>query len=144
VEVNFLRKKSLLILGVIGLSLVLLVSAASYLSFTFNMSATVAEAGAVTITVDSTTYNTGESMSFNWGTVSVGANTHIVTITSTVNKNVTASISAPGIPSGWTLGLNDTSAIPAFGTVTRELVLTVPSNPTAGTFSWSSVLTVTS
>jgi hypothetical protein len=144
VEVKFLKKKSLLILSVIGLSLVMLVSAASYLSFTFNMNATVAEAGAVTITVDSTTYTTGQSMSFNWGTVTVGENTHTVTITSTVNKAVTPSISAPGIPSGWTLGLNDTSAIPAFGTVVRDLVLTVPSNPTAGSFSWSSVLTVSS
>ena len=139
-----MRKKSLLILLVIGLSFILLVSAASYLSFTFNMNATISETGSVTITVDETTYTDGQSMTFNWGAVNVGENTHSVTITSTVNKAVTPSISAPDIPSGWSLSLNDTSAIPAFGTVTRSLVLTIPSNPTAGSYSWSSVLTVVS
>ena len=139
-----MKKKSLLILSVIAISAVLLVSAASYLSFTFNMTATVGESGAVTVTVDGTTYSDGQNMNLNWGTVTAGDNSHTVTITSTVNKAVTPSISAPGLPSGWSLNLNDTSAIPAFGTVTRSLVLTVPTNPTAGSYSWSAVLSVTS
>jgi hypothetical protein len=141
-----MRKKRLFtILSVVALTVIALVSAAVlYTTLTFNMNATVAEAETVRIIIDGTTYTDGQQLNINWGTVSAGQYTKAITITSTVNVPVTPSVSTVNLPSGWTLTLSDTSPIPAHGSVTRNLVLTVPSNPAVGNPSWTATLKVSS
>ena len=141
-----LRKKSLLILSaVVALSAIMLISAAAiYTTLTLNMTATVAEAGTVTITINNVNYTNTQTLSVDWGSVVAGANNYQIKIYSNVNTAVTPSVTPTGLPTGWTLTLSDTSAIPANGVVTRNLVLTVPSDPTSGSYSWSAVLNVSS
>jgi hypothetical protein len=146
VEVDKMKKKNLLIITLIlALSSLMIISAAVTYTLNFNMSANVAEAGTVTITIGSTDYTNGQSLNINWGTVNAGQQyTQAITIRNNVNNAVTPSIVATGLPAGWTLTLNDTSAISAFGTVSRNLVLNVPSNALVSNPSWTAVLTVTS
>jgi hypothetical protein len=141
-----LRKKSLLILSVVvALSAVMLISAATiYTSLTLNMTANIAEAGTVTITLNNVNYTNTQTLPVAWGTVVAGANNYEVKIYNNVNAAVTPVITPTGLPTGWTLTLSDNSAIAPNGVVTRNLVLTVPSNPTAGSYSWSAVLNVSS
>jgi hypothetical protein len=141
-----LKKKSILILSfVVALSALMVISAAITYTLSFNMSANVAESGTVTITIGSTDYTNGQSLNINWGTVTPGQqSTQAITIHNNVNNAVTPSIVATGLPTGWTLTLSDTSAISAFGTVSRNLVLSVPSNALASNPSWTAVLTVSS
>jgi len=141
-----LRKKSLLILlTVVALSAIMLISAATIYTLNFTtMTANVAQSGTVTVTVNTQNYTNGQSLTFDWGTVAIGQNTLSIIIYNNVNAPVTPSITPTNLPSGWTLTLSDTSAISAYGTVTRSLELTVPSNPTAGDYSWSATLNVSS
>ena len=142
-----MRKKSLLIIAtVVALSAVMLVSALSYLTFTFNMNATVVEGGTVTVTIGSTTYNTGQSLALNWGTVTPGQQyTQAITIHNDVNNAVTPSIATTSLPSGWTLALSSTAAIPANSDAALNLVLTVSSTAPAGsTPAWTATLTAAS
>ena len=141
-----MKKKSLLILStVVALSAIMVISAALTYTLNFNMNANVLESGAVTITIGGTTYNNNDNLAINWTTVTPGQQyTKTMTITSTVNNAVTPTLTPTGLPSGWTLTLSDTSAIPAKGTVTRDLVLTVPSDALASSPSWTAVLTVSS
>ena len=140
-----MKRKSLLILSfVVALSALMVISAAITYTLNFNMSANVAESGTVTITIGSTDYTNGQSLNINWGTVTPGQpSNQAITIHNNVNNAVTPSIVATGLPTGWTLTLSDTSAISAFGTVTRNIVLNVPSNALASNPSWTAVLTVT-
>jgi hypothetical protein len=141
-----LRSKHYLILvSVIALSAIMLISAAYLYTLSFSMTANVAEAGTVTVTIDSTTYNSGDSLNLAWGTVVPGQQyTKAITINNNVNNAVTPSIVATGLPSGWTLTLSDTSAIAAKGTATRNVTLSVPSNAVSGSSSWTASLTVSS
>jgi hypothetical protein len=141
-----LKKKTLLIISLIAaLSTVMIISAAVTYNLSFNMSANVAEQGTVTVTIGSTDYTNGQSLNINWGTVTPGQQyTQAITIQNNVNNVVTPSIVATGLPTGWTLTLNDTSALSAFGTVSRNLVLNIPSNALVSSPSWTAVLTVTS
>ena len=142
-----MKKKGLLILAtVVALSSVMIVSAASYLTLTLNMNATVAESGTVTVTIDGTTYNTGQSLSINWGTVTPGQQyTHSITIHNNVNNAVTPAVATTGLPSGWTLALSSNAAIPATSDATLNLVLTVSSTAPAGsTPAWTATLTAAS
>lgn len=141
-----MRKRSFLIIGsVMALSSILLISAALIFTLNFNMNATVAETGAVTVTIGSTTYNNGETLSIDWGTVTPGQTySNVVTIHNNVNKAVTPAITPTNLPSGWTLTLNDTSSIPAKSDSVRSIVLTVPSNALASSPSWTATLTATS
>lgn len=141
-----MKKKSLLIISIIvALSALTIISAAITYTLNFNMSANVAEGGTVTITIGSTDYTNGQSLTNNWGTVTPGQQyTQAITIHNNVNNAVTPSIVATGLPTGWTLTLSDTSAISAYGTVSRNLVLNVPSNALASSPSWTAVLTVSS
>ncbi len=136
------RKSLLIVASALVLSAVMVISAASLFTLDFNMSANVEEAGAVTVTVDSTVYTNGQSLSIDWGNVVSGEYTKDITITNNVNKAVTPSLSTTGLPGGWTLTLSDTSAISAFGEVTRTLVLNVPSSQVADSYSWSATLDV--
>jgi hypothetical protein len=141
-----LKKKTLLIISLIAaLSTVMIISAAVTYNLSFNMSANVAEQGTVTVTIGSTDYTNGQSLNINWGTVTPGQQyTQAITIHNNVNNAVTPSIVATGLPTGWTLTLDDTGAISAFGTVSRNLVLNIPSNALVSSPSWTAVLTVTS
>lgn len=141
-----LKKKSLLIIAaVISLSAVMLISAATiYTSLTLNMSANVLEAGSVTITINNVNYTNTQSLAVGFGSIGAGTNEVAIKIYNNVNTAVTPSITPTGLPTGWTLTLSDTSSIPVNGVVTRSLVLTVPSSPTAGSYSWSAVLNVSS
>ncbi len=141
-----MKGKSLFLLGtVIALSAIMVLSAAVIYTLNFNMNATVAESGSITVTIDGTAYADGESLAIDWGSVTPGQqHNKTITITSTRNQPVTPSIAATGLPTGWTLALNDTSPIPAFGSSARNIVLTVPSDAEAGTSSWSAALTVSS
>jgi hypothetical protein len=141
-----LRKKSLLILfTVVALSAIMLISAATiYTTLTLNMTAHVAEAGTVTITINNVNYTNAQTLSLPWNTVNVGDNTVAVKIYNNVNTAVTPTITPTGLPTGWTLTLSDTGSIPARGVVTRNLVLTVPADSNAGDYSWSAVLNVSS
>lgn len=141
-----MRKKSLLILStVVAFSAIMVISAALTYTLNFNMTANVAESGTVTITIGSTNYTNGQSLDINWGSVSPGSQyTKAITIHNNVNNAVTPSIVATGLPSGWTLTLSDNSSVAAGGSVTRDLVLNVPSNAVAGNPGWTAVLTVSS
>jgi hypothetical protein len=142
-----LKKKSLLILATVAaLSAIMLVSAVSYLTFTFNMNANVTEGGTVTVTIGSTTYNTGQSLSVDWGSVTPGqVKTQAITIHNNVNAPVTPSIAATGLPSGWSLALSSTAAIPAFSDAPMNLVLTVSSTAPAGPVTaWTATLSAAS
>jgi hypothetical protein len=143
---DMMRKKRLtIIVSVAVLSVVMLVSAAAlYNTLLFRMNATVVESGTVIVVVDGTTYTNGQSLSINWGNVTTGNYTKAINITSTVNTPVTPAIVTTGLPSGWALALSDVSPIPAYGNVTRNLVLTVPSHPLSGTPNWNTTLTVSS
>ena len=142
-----MRKKSFLILAtVVTLSAVMLVSAVSYLTFTFNMNATVVEGGTVTVTIGSTTYTTGQSLSIDWGSVTPGqVKTQAIIIHNNVNAPVTPSIANTGLPSGWSLAISNTTAIPAFSDSTMNVVLTVSSTASAGAVpAWTSTLSAAS
>lgn len=138
-----MRKRSFLIIGsVIALSSIMLISAALLYTLNFNMNTTVAESGSVTVTIDSTTYTNGQSLSINWSSVTPGQQYNkAITIHNGVNNAVTPALGTTGLPSGWSLTLSDTSSIPANSEVTRNIVLTVPSGALAGTSSWTAKLT---
>ncbi len=144
-----MKRRSLLIISaVIALSAIMLISAAAIFSLNFDMNATVPPTGAVTVTIGSTTYSDDESLSIDWGTVTPGTPmTTTVIINNGANYPVTPAIEATGLPtapSGWSLTLNDTSTIPAYTNVTRDIVLTVPIGALAGTPSWTAKLTASS
>lgn len=140
-----MQKKSLLILAtVVALSAIMVISAATIYSLNFTMNANVAQAGTVTITVNNTNYTNGQALTLDWGTVTSGQNTVSIKIYNNVNAPVTPSIGTTNLPTDWTLNLSDVSSIPANGVVTRTLVLTVPANPTAGPYTWSAILNVSS
>jgi hypothetical protein len=142
-----LKRKSLLILATVAvLSAIMLVSAVSYLTFTFNMNATVGEGGTVTVTIGSNTYNTGQSLAIDWGTVAPGQTyNQAITIHNNVNAPVTPSIATTGLPSGWTIGLSSNTAIPANSDATMNVVLTVASNAPSGPVSaWTATLSAAS
>jgi hypothetical protein len=120
----------------------MVISAAAVFTFNFNMSADVELAGTVIVEINNVNYTNAQTLNFSWGTVVAGEHTQAIKIYNQVNTAVTPSIQATGLPSGWTLTLSDTSAIPAYGTVTRNMVLTVPSNPIMGSYSWSATLNV--
>jgi len=109
------------------------------------MYANVPASGTVTVTIGTTTYNDGETLTnFAWGDVHSGDNTQQVTITNNRNEAVTPSIAATGLPTGWTLTLSSTASIPAGQSATVNMVLNVPTNPAAGSYSWSAVLNAAS
>jgi hypothetical protein len=138
-----LRKKSIWIISaVIALSAILLISAATIFTLNFSMNATVGQTGAVTVTIDSTVYNNGESLSINWSTVTPGETySKDVIIHNGVNNVVTPALGSTGLPSGWTLTLNDTSTVAANSDAARSIVLTVPAGALAGAQSWSATFT---
>jgi hypothetical protein len=141
------RKKSLLIIvTVMALSAVMVISAASLFSFNVNMNANVLEAGAVTVTVDSTTYNTGESFAVNWGDVQPGQTyTKSVTIHNNVNAVVTPSITSTLSSAYGTITLSSLTPIAANTDATVNIVFTVSSTAPAGTISaWTAALSATS
>jgi hypothetical protein len=142
-----LKKKSLLILAtVLALSVVMLVSAASYLTFTFNMTGTVGEGGTVTVNIGGTTYNTGDSFPIAWGTVSPGQTyTQSITIHNNVNTPVTPGISTSLSSTYGTITLSSNAAIPANGQTTVNVVFTVSSSAPAGAIpAWTATLTAAS
>jgi hypothetical protein len=110
------------------------------------MNATVPASGTVTVTIGATTYNDGQTITnFGWGNVHSGDNTQQISITNNRNEAVSASITATGLPAGWTLTLSSTAAsIPAGQTVPVNMVLNVPSGFAAGSYSWSAVLNAAS
>ncbi|MCW4000975.1 MAG: hypothetical protein NWE93_12120 [Candidatus Bathyarchaeota archaeon] len=139
-----MKQKSLvLILGVVALSAIMIISAASVFTMTMPMTANVAQTGAVTVTINSVNYNTGQSLNIDWGNVASGqVITKEITINNQVNTAVTPSISTTDIPAGWTLELSSTSPISAFGSSTCNIVLTVGTNPVMADYSWSATLNV--
>ncbi len=120
----------------------MIISAAIIYSISIDMTANVPSSGSVIVEINGTNYTNGQDLDIAWGAVGAGAHTKEIKIYSSVNTPVTPSISANGLPNGWTLALSDTSAIPAHGTSTRNIVLTVPSNPAMGDYSWSATLNV--
>ncbi len=137
-----MKKKSILIMiAVITLSTVTVISAASIYSLNFTMTANVAQVGAVTVTIDGTTYNDGNQLAINWGTVTAGQYTKAVQIHNNVNAPVTPNIVTTNIPSGWTLTLSSTNAVPAGATTNVNIILTVPSSPSAGSYGWTAQFT---
>jgi hypothetical protein len=142
-----LKRKSLLILAiVVALSAVMLVSAVSYLTFTFNMTGTVLEGGTVTVTIDNTSYNTGDSLPIAWGSVSPGQQyTHSITIHNNVNTPVTPGIATTLSSTYGTIALSSTTAIPANGQATVNVVFSVSSTAPAGAIpTWTATLTAAS
>jgi hypothetical protein len=147
-----LKRKSLLILAtVVALSVVMLVSAASYLTFTFNMTGTIAEGGTVTVTIGTTTYNTGQSLDINWNTIAAGnvvpvqTYTQSITIHNNVNNAVTPGIATTLSSTYGTITLSSTTAIPANGQTTVNVVFTVSSTAPAGAIpAWTATLTAAS
>lgn len=141
-----MSKKSLLILvSVVVLSTIMVISAAYTYQIGFEMRANVAESGAVTVTIDSTTYNTGQSLDIDWGSVSPGGTYNKqITIHNGVNNAVTPSLSITNLPASWSLTLSSNAAIPANSDSTITIILTVPSGAVAGSSSWTASLNVAS
>jgi len=138
------KKGFLLLLSVIALSAVMIISAASYFTMNIGMTANVQEGGTVTVTIDSTTYQSGATLDINWGDIVAGQSyNREITINNQVNTAVTPSISTTGtLPGGSSITLSDTSEIPAFGSRNCNLVLNVGPNPVMGSYTWSAVLSV--
>ena len=137
-----MRKKSLLFLvSVVALAVIMLVSGLVFYVLNITMTATVQPQGTVTVLISGTTWTNASTIP--WGTVYVGNNTLPINITSNVNTVLTPSIS--GAPAGWaiTLALNSTTIAP-FSTASGNIVLTIPSNAVANTYSWSATLMVLS
>lgn len=139
-----MKKKSLLFLvSVVALAVVMLVSGLVFYVLNVTMTATVETQGTVTVKIDNQTWENGTTIP--WGTIHVGTNTLPIIITSNVNTVLTASIT--GVPTGssWTiaLSLNSTTVAP-FDTASGNIVLTLPSNAVANTYSWSATLMVQS
>jgi hypothetical protein len=135
------KKFFLLLASVMALTVVMLISGLVFYLANFNMSATVAQQGTVTVFINGQQWNNGTTIP--WGTVNFGNNTLPINITSTVNTVLTPSIT--GAPSGWLISLSlNSTTIDAFGSVIGTVVLTVPSNATAHDYNWSSSLTVQS
>ena len=142
-----MKTKSLLIIAtVVALSAVMLVSAVSYLTFNFNMTGTVGEGGTVTVTIGTTTYNTGDSFPIAWGTVSPGQTyTQSITIHNNVNAAVTPGIATTLSSTYGTITLSSTAVIPANGQTTVNVVFTVSSTAPAGAIpAWTATLTAAS
>lgn len=145
-----MRKKSLLILAmVVALSMTTLIAATIYTTFNVGMTATVpvvVDATKVTIGIGSSTYHSGDSISLPWGQIQIGTNTQSLTITNNANVALVPAVSSTDLPSGWELSLSlptDQTNVAAGGSATATLTLTVPSNATAGTYSWSASIEVT-
>jgi hypothetical protein len=139
-----LKRKSLLILAtVVALSVVMLVSAASYLTFTFNMTGTVLEGGTVTVTIGTTTYNTGDSFPIAWDTVSPGQTyTQSITIHNNVNNAVIPGIATTLSSTYGTITLSSVAPIAANGQTTVNIVFTVSGTAPAGAIpAWTATLT---
>jgi hypothetical protein len=120
----------------------MVISAAAFFTLNMNMTANVEQAGSVIVEINGTNYTNAQSLDIDWGAVTEGEHTQAIKIYNQVNTAVIPSIETIGLPSGWALDLSDTSSIAAFGTVTRNLVLTVPSSPLMGPYSWSATLNV--
>ena len=98
--------------------------------------------GAVTVTIqgDSRVYTSdGASIPFKWGTVHIGENTKIVTITNHANVNLKAhlALTSPNLPRGWTLTFSlENQPIPAGHSAKGTLTLKVPAKTLAGNYNW--------
>jgi hypothetical protein len=135
-----MKKKSLLLLfTVLALTVVMVISGLMVYLLNINMSATVSQQGTVTVFIDDQQWNNGTTIP--WGTVSYGDNYLPINITSNVNTALTPSIE--GAPEGWIISLSlNSTTIDAFGAVTGNVVLTVPSDALAQEYNWASTLTV--
>jgi hypothetical protein len=136
------RKSLLLIFSVIALSAIMIVSAALVYTLNSTQQTIVPPLGSVTITIDTTTYNTGQTWDYTWLNPSIGTpNVKSITINNLYNTIVTPAIVATGLPTGWTLTLSSTDPIAAGASVQRDVVLTIPSGTAAGPYSWSAQIT---
>lgn len=132
-----MRKKSLILsIFVAALLIGTVIAATALYTFNVGMTANVAAAGDVTITVGGSDYTNGAPISLNWGTVAYGDNVKSITITNNANTPLTPSIEAnPTLPEGWTLTLSLNSPIPTGQNATGTLTLNVPTGAAAGSYS---------
>lgn len=129
-----------------ALSAVMVISAASIFTFTATMNGSVSEKGVVTVTVGSTTYNSGESFPVNWGSVTAGQTyTKQITIHNGLNAAVTPSITSTLSSTYGTITLSSTSSIAAGADATVNIVFTVSGTAPSGTITeWTATLTASS
>ncbi|MCW4024080.1 MAG: hypothetical protein NWF01_03480 [Candidatus Bathyarchaeota archaeon] len=135
-----MKKKSILLLfSVLALTVVIVISGLIVYLLNINMSATVGQQGDVTVFIAEQQWTNGTTIP--WGTVHFGDNYLPINITSNVNTELTPTIA--GAPTGWTISLSlNSTTIDAFGAVTGNVVLTVPSGALAQEYNWASTLTI--
>lgn len=124
----------------------MVISAAITYNMSVTMNANVAEVGSVTATVDSTTYNTGDSLSINWGTITPGQTyTKTVTIHNGANIAVTPNLTNT-LPSTYgTISLSSTSSIPMYSDATVNIVFQVAATAPAGAIpGWTAAFSASS
>jgi hypothetical protein len=142
-----LKKKLLFaVISILALSAIMVISAAITYNLSTSMNANIAEAGSVTVTVDSTTYNTGDSLSINWGTVTPGQTyTKAVTIHNSANIAITPSLTNT-LPSTYgTISLSSASPIPMYSDATVNIVFQVAATAPAGAVpSWTAAFSASS
>lgn len=142
-----MRKKLILAaITIVALSAVMVISAAITYNLTTNMNANIAEVGSVTVTVDSTTYNTGDALSINWGTVTPGQTyTKAVTIHNGANIAVTPSLTSTLPATYGTITLSSTSTVPLYSDSTVNIVFQVAATAPAGAVpGWTAAFSASS
>ena len=132
-----MNKKRLLILAIIP-TLLLIGSAvaAITLNFSLNMTMNVAPGGSATISIDGgDPVSNGDSVTLDWGTITVGDNTKDITITNNCNVPLTPSLTeVTGLPAGCELTLSLTNPIDPVGSASGFLHLKIPATVTPDTY----------
>lgn len=107
-------------------------------SFTLPMSGVVPTTGTVTMKVDGNAYTSGTNI--EWGSTPPGVYTKSIEVTNTMNVASPLTFAVAGLPTGFTLTCNLPTSVPAFGSVSGTLTLTIPSNAVAG--PWTCTVTI--